>query len=152
MENTYLFVGRMVDPEVLLHLNAAKLAIADYDNLQEKYAGMQITVTLIFVVVGLLLLLAAIWSGLLLADRLVTPIGALIHAADRVRDGDLTARVPDTKRLKEFDYLAQSFNSMTSRIQSQRSELVAANRQIDNRRRLIETVLAGVSSGGYRGG
>lgn len=147
MVDAYLFVGRMVDPKVLQHLNAAKLAIEDYDNLQAKYSGMQITVTMIFVVVGLLLLLAAIWSGLLLARQLVNPIGELINAADRVRSGDLTTRIPNAKRLEEFEYLARSFNRMTHQIQSQREELIDANRQIDSRRRLIETVLAGVSSG-----
>lgn len=147
MTNAYLFVGRMVDPKVLLHLNAAKLAVEDYDNLQARYSGMQITVTMIFIVVGLLLLLAAIWSGLLLARQLVTPIGELINAADRVRAGDLTSRIPNEKRLEEFEYLARSFNRMTNQIQSQRDELIEANRQIDSRRRLTETVLAGVSSG-----
>ena len=145
--NAYLFVGRMVDPKVLGHLNAAKLAIEDYDNLQARYSGLQITVTMIFVVVGLLLLLAAIWSGLLLARQLVNPISELINAADRVRAGDLTSRMANVKRLEEFEYLARSFNRMTSQIQTQRDELIDANRQIDNRRRLTETVLSGVSSG-----
>ena len=36
---------------------------------------------------------------------------------------------------------------MTGQLQSQRDALIDANLQIDRRRRLIETVLAGVSSG-----
>ena len=147
MSDTYLFVGRMIDPNVLSHLSAAQLAIEDYDTLKSKYSSLQITVTMIFVVVGLLLLLAAIWSGLLLARQLVNPISELITASDRVRAGDLTSRVPDSKRLEEFEYLAASFNRMTSQIQNQRDELIEANRQIDSKRRLTETVLAGVSSG-----
>jgi len=145
--DAYLFVGRMIDPQVLRHLNAAKLAVEDYNNLQSKYSGMQITVTMIFVVVGFLLLLAAIWSGLLLARQLVNPISELINAADRVRAGDLSSKVDDTNLLEEFEYLARSFNRMTSQIQSQRDDLVEVNRQLDSRRHLIETVLAGVSSG-----
>ncbi len=147
MDDSYLFVGRMIDPKVLQHLNAAKLAVEDYDNLQSQYSGMQITVTMIFIVVGFLLLLAAIWSGLLLARQLVNPISELINAADRVRSGDLTSRVKDTDLLEEFEYLARSFNRMTSQIQSQRDDLIDANRQLEGRRHLIETVLAGVSSG-----
>ncbi len=143
----FLFVGRLVDPEVLSHLKSAKLAVEDYNNLQSQYSGMQITVTLIFVVVGLLLLLAAIWLGLLLARQLVNPIGDLVNAADRVRSGDLSARVQEEARLEEFEYLARSFNRMTEQIQGQRDELIEANRQIDRRRHLIETVLEGVSSG-----
>lgn len=147
-DNAYLFVGRMIDPEVLQHLQAAQLATEDYQNLQDRYADFQITVTSLFIVVGLLLLLAAIWSGLLIARELVNPIGELIKAADRVSAGDLTSRLSDdVRRLEEFDHLAKSFNRMTDQLQNQRTELLDANRQIDRRRLLTETVLAGVSSG-----
>ena len=145
--DAYLFVGRMVDLNVLEHLQSVKLAAEDYQNLQGKYSDLQITVTLMFVVIALLLMMAAIWSGLLLARQLVNPIGELIIASDRVRAGDLTSRLPETRRLEEFEYLAQSFNRMTSQIQNQQNELIEANRQIDRRRRLTETVLTGVSSG-----
>ena len=36
---------------------------------------------------------------------------------------------------------------MTHQLQSQQSELVEANRQLDQRRRFTETVLSGVSAG-----
>lgn len=144
----YLYVGRMVDPEVLSHLSAADMAVHDYNNLQARYSGMRITVLMLFVVVALLLLLAAIWSGLLLAKQLVNPIGELVLAADRMRAGDLSSRLPtEAGRIEEFEYLAKSFNRMTEQLQSQRDALIDANLQIDRRRRLIETVLAGVSSG-----
>ncbi len=145
--DTYLFVGRTVDPQVLSHLAATRKAVEDYADLQTRYSGLQITVTMIFVVVGLLLLLAAIWYGLILARKLVTPISTLITVSDRVRAGDLTARVPEHEMLEEFDYLARSFNRMTKQIQGQQGELIQANRQLDQRRRFTETVLAGVSSG-----
>lgn len=146
-DNTYLFVGRLIDPQVLLHLNTTQEAVDDYADLKAKFSGLQITVTMIFVVVGLLVLFAAIWFGLILARKLVRPIGELISASDRVRGGDLSVRVEEFKDLEEFDYLAKSFNRMTEQIQEQQTELIEANRQIDQRRRLIETVLAGVSSG-----
>ena len=105
---TYLYVGRMVDPQVLSHLSAADMAVHDYNNLQARYSGMRITVLMLFVVVALLLLLAAIWSGLLLAKQLVNPIGELVQAADRMRSGDLSSRLPtDTGRIEEFEYLAK---------------------------------------------
>ncbi len=145
--DTYLFVGRMVDPKVLSHLAATKEATEDYANLQARYSSLEVTVTMIFVIVGLILLMAAIWYGLILARELVKPIGMLISTADRVRAGDLTARVPEHKTLEEFDYLANAFNRMTKQIQEQQNELIDANRQLDHRRRLIEGVLTGVSSG-----
>ena len=145
--DSYLFVGRMVDPKVLNHLDQTREAVQDYARLQERYSGLQVVVTMIFVVVGLLMVLGAIWFGLLLARQLVTPISTLITTADRVRAGDLTARVPEQEKLEEFDYLARSFNRMTHQIEEQQGELIAANRQLDRRRRFTETVLAGVSSG-----
>ncbi len=146
-QDAYLFVGRMVDSKVLGHLSATAAAVEDYSDLQTSYAGLQITVTMLFVVVGLLMLLAAIWLSLVLARELVQPISELISTSDRVRSGDLMARVPEEKSFEEFEYLAKSFNRMTQQIQQQRDELINANRQIDMRRRLTESVLKGVSSG-----
>lgn len=143
----YLFVGRMVDPQVLSHLDATQKAAEDYANLQSQYAGLQVTVTMIFVLVGLVMLLSAIWFGLLLARQLVSPISALITASDRVRGGDLSVRVSEEESVEEFEYLGRSFNRMTKQIQEQQSELIQTNRQLDERRRFTETVLSGVSSG-----
>ncbi len=145
--DSYLFVGRMVDPEVLSHLNSTEEAVKSYQDLQSRYSGLQITVNMIFVVVGLMLVFVAIWFGLILARQLVAPISELVTASERVRAGDLNTRVPEFQGMEEFDYLGRSFNRMTTQIQEQQNELLTANRQLDRRRRLTETVLEGVSSG-----
>jgi len=145
--DSYLFVGRMIDPVVLSHLDATRTAAEEYAQLEGKYSGLQITVTMIFVVVALLLLLAATWFGIVLARQLVSPISKLISVSERVRAGDLTARIAESEQIEEFDFLARSFNRMTAQIGQQRDELVMANRQLDQRRRFTETVLAGVSAG-----
>ncbi|MGB4058289.1 MAG: PAS domain-containing sensor histidine kinase [Alphaproteobacteria bacterium] len=144
---TYLYVGRMVDAKVLSHVASTREASQDYEDLQDRYSSLQISFTMIFVVVGLVLLTLAMWFGLILARQLVAPISTLIQVADRVRAGDLSARVPDQESLQEFDYLAQAFNRMTKQIQEQQGELIEANRQLDSRRRFTESVLTGVSAG-----
>lgn len=106
-----------------------------------------VTITLIFITVAIMFLLAATWFGIILARQLVTPIGAMITAADRVRGGDLTARIKEGEQIDEFDYLAQSFNRMTVQLQEQRDAVMNANRQLDQRRMFTEAVLAGVTSG-----
>jgi two-component system, NtrC family, nitrogen regulation sensor histidine kinase NtrY len=145
--DSYLFVGRMVDPLVLSHLDATRDATSTYNILSEKNSGLMVTITMIFIVVALMFLLAATWFGIILARELVTPIGHMITASDRVRAGDLTARVEEGKQIEEFDYLAKAFNRMTFQIEEQRDELVHANRQMDQRRRFTEAVLAGVTAG-----
>lgn len=145
--DAFLLVGRAIDPTVLAHVNATRDASSVYTQLQGRYGGLQVAVTMIFVMVALLFLLVAIWMGIGLARQLVTPIGKLIETSDRVRGGDLSARMPEGSGIDEFDYLARSFNRMTGQMQNQRDELVGANRQIDQRRHFIETVLSGVSAG-----
>jgi two-component system nitrogen regulation sensor histidine kinase NtrY len=88
-----------------------------------------------------------VWVGLTFADSLATPIAHLIRAADRVRAGDLTARVPEIQEGSEIDSLSRAFNRMTDQLASQRAELINANNQLDQRRRFTEAVIGGVSSG-----
>jgi hypothetical protein len=68
-------------------------------------------------------------------------------AAERIRAGDLAARVPEGEKDDELVSLSRAFNRMTYQIQSQQRELIEANRQLDERRRFTETVLTGVSAG-----
>lgn len=145
--DTYLFVGRMVDPNVLSQIDKTRDAASAYTMLAQKNSGLMVTITLIFIVVAFMFLLAATWFGIILARQLVNPIGALIMASDRVRGGDLSARVEEGGQIDEFDYLASSFNRMTTQIQEQRNEVMNANRQLDQRRRFTEAVLAGVTAG-----
>jgi two-component system nitrogen regulation sensor histidine kinase NtrY len=98
-------------------------------------------------VVALLLLLAAVWLGLVFAKQLVQPVSELIEAAEQVRAGNLGARVREPNASDELSLLSRTFNRMTSQLASQRADLVEANRQVDKRRRFTETVLAGVSAG-----
>ncbi len=145
--DTYLYVGRMVEANVLNHLQTTREAVQKYDEMSAHYVGLRTTVTLIYIVVALVLLFSAIWFALVFARRLAQPIAALIEASDRVRQGDLTAHVSEQSGFEEFDYLARSFNRMTTQISDQRKELMSANRRIDERRQFTETILTGVTSG-----
>lgn len=145
----FLFIGRPVESRVLEHMDVTQSAVQEYRNLEEQRFTLQTRMAVIFVGVAVLLLLAAIWLGLNFASYLVAPISALIAAAERIRAGDLTARVPDSGLEPEDELvdLSRAFNRMTSQLESQRTELVEANRQLDLRRRFTEAVLAGVSAG-----
>jgi len=146
--DTYLFVGRLVEPKVLSHMEATEDAVKEYRDLAAHTSGIRIMITLIFVVVSLLLLMAAVWFGLNFATRLAAPISQLINAADRVRAGDLTARVIETGQGDdELSLLGRAFNRMIHQLETQRSDLIEANRQLDLRRRFTEAVLGGVSAG-----
>lgn len=148
IEDHYLYVGRFVEPRVLGHMERARGAVAQFENLELRRSDLQIQFLLIFSVVALLLLLAAIWVGLNVATRLSQPISVLITATEKIRTGDLSARVPEQDFSRdELGMLGRAFNRMTSDLSANQQELMNANQQIDARRLFTETVLAGVSSG-----
>ena len=144
---TFLYIGRFVDAAVVNHMARLSSAVNDYQALETRRSGIQITFTVLYVVVALLLLIAAVWVGLVFANRLIRPISALVGAAELVRSGDLSARVPEGEAGDEIAALSRAFNRMTGQLQAQRAELVEANQQIDNRRRFTEALLYGVSAG-----
>lgn len=145
--DAYLYVARRVDPRVLDHMKATGEAATEYEYLAGRFAGLQMSVTLIFIVVALLLLAGAAWVGLMFARQLVNPIEQLMNASEKVGQGDLLAFVSDRSDIDELNYLAKSFNRMTRELNQQRTELVAANQKLDQRRRFTEAILIGVSSG-----
>jgi two-component system nitrogen regulation sensor histidine kinase NtrY len=142
-----LLIGRPLDTTVLMHQQSVEKAVAEYVELDRNRSGLQITFVMIFAIAALLVLLAAVLIGLVLANQLARPIGRLIVAAERVRGGDLSTRVEEGAADEEIASLARAFNRMTNQLAAQRSELLQAYRQIDDRRRFTETVLAGVSAG-----
>ncbi len=91
--DAYLVIGRFIDPEVLAEIQRTEMAVAQYQRLEQSREGILITFVMIFVIVALLLLLAAVWMGLTLATHISRPISGLIAAAERARDGDLSVRV-----------------------------------------------------------
>ncbi|MFC0410564.1 sensor histidine kinase NtrY-like [Roseomonas elaeocarpi] len=142
-----LQIGRPVDSGVLEHMRATERAFAAYNQLDSNRSWLQITFAMIFAIAGLLVLMAAVLIGLVIANQIVRPIAGLITAAERVRGGDLSVKVQEGEHDDEVASLSRAFNRMTNQLAAQRSELMEAYRQIDERRRFTETVLSGVSAG-----
>jgi two-component system nitrogen regulation sensor histidine kinase NtrY len=143
----YLFVGRFIDAQVLGYMQQTQQVVSEYQELQTERGRIQFTSAALFGLVALLLLLAATWTGMAVADWLIAPIGQLINAADRVRTGDLMVRVSEGPSDDEITVLSRAFNRMATQLQNQRSELIEANQQLDGRRRFTEAVLSGVTAG-----
>jgi two-component system nitrogen regulation sensor histidine kinase NtrY len=143
----YLYVGRYIEPRVLSYVEETQRAADQYEEMESKRSGIQVTFALIYLMVAMLLLVGVVTYGIHFATQLAVPISRLAAAAEQVRGGDLTARVPVGERDDELASLSRAFNRMTYQIESQQGELREANRQLDERRRFTETVLTGVSAG-----
>ena len=142
--DVYLYVARSLQPEVVDHTRQIQAVVRDYQRLEDERYGIQITFVIIFILIALLVLLSAVWLGLQFANRIAYPIGGLIAAADRVRAGELAARVEEPPQDDEIGSLSRAFNRMTGQIHSQQQDLQDANLELDERRRFTEAVL-GVS-------
>jgi two-component system nitrogen regulation sensor histidine kinase NtrY len=106
MLGAFLYIGRFVDATVLNHMTRLSAAVSDYQALESRRSGIQITFTLLYVTVALMLLFAAVWMGLVFANRIIRPISALVGATERVRAGDLTVRVVEEEAGDEIAALS----------------------------------------------
>ncbi len=143
-----LYAARVSDPRTIsVQTERAETALANYRSLLTRARSLQLQFNAALLLVSLLIVGIAVWAALAVADRLVRPVAELVDAARKVAMGDLSARVADPRRNDEVGTLANAFNQMTGRLQEQNTALVTANDQLDNRRALIEAVMAGVSAG-----
>ena len=145
--DTYLYVIRPVNAQVLQQLRATRANVAEYQLLEQRRAGVQVAFGLMYVAMALTLLLSAIWIGMWFANRLVAPIRQLMGAAQQISEGNLDVAVNTKPADGDLAMLGSTFNTMTSELKSQRDALVGANSTLDERRRFMEAVLSGVTAG-----
>jgi two-component system nitrogen regulation sensor histidine kinase NtrY len=145
--DSYLYVARGVEPKVVGHLRQTQEGVAAYQELRRARGGLQLAHGLLYFMISLTALFAAIWVGLWFAGLFVAPIRRLISAAQEVARGNLRVEVPTLRGEGDLRRLSQNFNAMTKELQNQRTDLMDANSQLTERRRFMEAVLAGVSAG-----
>jgi two-component system, NtrC family, nitrogen regulation sensor histidine kinase NtrY len=146
-ENTFLYVARLLDPHVVAQVNETQASVAEYAEMESRRLGMQVSLALMFAVIGLTILMASILIGLNFANWLVAPIRRLMSAANLVSTGDLHVQVPVHQSEGDLAQLGETFNKMTQELRTQRDDLVNASDLIDSRRRFIEAVLSSASAG-----
>jgi len=143
----YLYVARSVSPGVLAHLQRTEESVDEYNRLRRSRGPLKLVHGIMYLMISMTALLAAIWSGMWFAGRFVAPIRRRIAAAQQVSRGNLGVELPERRGEGDLRRLSHTFNTMTREIKHQRDALVTANEQLIERRRFIEAVLAGVSAG-----
>jgi two-component system, NtrC family, nitrogen regulation sensor histidine kinase NtrY len=146
-DDTFLYVARLLDPNVVAQLSQTEATVAEYAELESRRLGIQVNFALMFAVIALTILMASVLIGLNFANWLVAPIRNLMGAANTVSTGDLNVQVPVHKSEGDLAQLGETFNKMTQELRTQRDELVNASDLIDSRRRFIEAVLSSASAG-----
>ena len=100
-----------------------------------------------------MVLFASTWLALYLSRLVTRPVVALAEATQEISRGNLDYRV-DIQAADELGDLVRSFNQMASELAASRrqietasSELGAANIELEQRRRHIETILESIPTG-----
>jgi two-component system nitrogen regulation sensor histidine kinase NtrY len=118
--------------------------------LRRPIRGIYLT---LFVMMTLMILVSATWTGLYLAKRITRPVQRLAAGAREIGAGHLDHRIePETR--DEFGQLVEAFNAMAGelatsqrKLEHSRRDLERKNLQLDERRQYIETVLERIATG-----
>ncbi|MDO1583896.1 sensor histidine kinase NtrY-like [Rhizobium oryzicola] len=143
---TFLYTIRAVDPKVMTAMRLMEDNRAEYQAMEAGRMSLQLAFAVLYLGFALIVLLAAIWTAIAVADRIVRPIRLLISAADAVATGNMNVVVPVRSADGDVGNLSRTFNKMISQIRSQRDEILEAKDEVDDRRRFIEAVLSGVTA------
>ena len=142
--DTFLYAARQIDPFAVEFPAQAIGLISLYEAYDSHRRNILIAFTTMYVLLALVFMLSATWTGLSFANRLVTPIRRLMAATNQVSAGNLYVQVPVNRREGDLATLGDTFNQMTSELRLQQNRIVAATQTLEERRAFTEAVLAGV--------
>ncbi len=126
--DTYLYISRNIDPEILRYLNETEQAVNFYYSVENSQTGIKVTFAIIYIIVVTLLLFLSTSIAITFASRLTKPIINLISASDAISKGALDVKVPNIESDEEFKLLNKNFNLMIDRLKKQQDKLLATER------------------------
>ncbi len=126
--DTYLYISRNIEPEILRYLNETEQAVSFYYSVENSQTGIKVTFAIIYIIVVTLLLFLSTSIAITFASRLTKPIVNLIGASDSISKGALDVKVPELDTDEEFKQLNKNFNSMIQRLKEQQDKLLITER------------------------
>ena len=126
--DTYLYISRNIDLEILRYLNETEQAVNFYYSVENSQTGIKVTFAIIYIIIVTLLLFLSTSIAITFASRLTRPIINLIGASEAISKGALDVKVPNIDYDDEFKHLNNNFNSMIDRLKKQQDKLLAAER------------------------
>ena len=143
----YLYLTREVDGTLFNLIDETQKTAVLYQQMENDRTAYLLNFAVLYFALALLLIVSSVLFALWFAERLSKPIGRLAAAANRVGAGELTTQVIEEEGDDEIAQLGRYFNQMTKQLKHQRDTLVRNTEQIEERRRLFDSVLSSVTSG-----
>ena len=126
--DTYLFISRNVNPQIVKYLKDTEQAVNFYYSVESKELGIKITFAIIYIIVVILLLFISCIVAISFAERLTKPIINLVKASQNISKGALDTKVPNIETDEEFLLLNKNFNNMIAKLKKQQDKLLVAER------------------------
>tara|TARA_A100001011_G_scaffold6413_1_gene7363 strand:+ start:2512 stop:4287 length:1776 start_codon:yes stop_codon:yes gene_type:complete len=126
--DTYLYVSRNIQPQLLQYLDDTQQAVNFYYTVENNRTGIKITFAIIYIIIVSMLLFLTIVLAISFAGRLTKPIINLITASKNISSGKLDSKVPEIESDEEIKSLNQNFNNMIDRLKRQQEKLLVAER------------------------
>ncbi len=126
--DTYLYISRNIDPEILRYLNETEEAVSFYYSVENSQTGIKVTFAIIYIIVVTLLLFLSTSIAITFASRLTKPIVNLIGASDSISRGALDVKVPELETDDELKQLNRNFNLMIEKLKEQQDKLLINER------------------------
>jgi two-component system nitrogen regulation sensor histidine kinase NtrY len=146
-------VTTIIPDSVSEDLAAVSRGSDQYQQMKMMKWPIQLSHLITLSIVALLIVFCATWFGFYLAKTLTIPIQELAEGTRRVAEGELNFKI-DRGTDDEMGTLVDAFNQMTRDLRSGKQQLELSarelrerNREIEQRRLYMETVLKNVSTG-----
>src|SRR6202040_3188378 len=140
-------------PNFLARLTAIQSPTREYNQEKQDLRALKRQMLLILLLFTVLLLSSVMWVALFLAKQVTIPIQALAEGTREISAGNFDYQVPEQAQ-DELGVLVRSFNTMTTQLRDNRSQidqftrnLQQAVQELERRRQLMETVLENIPTG-----
>src|SRR5208282_1864130 len=149
----YTVAGYRTSPNFLNRIKEIENYTRDYNQEKQDLRALKRQMLLILLLFTVLLLSAVMWVALFLAKQVTIPIQALAEGTREISAGNFDYQVPEQAQ-DELGVLVRSFNTMTTQLRDNRSQidqftrnLQQAVQELERRRQLMETVLENIPTG-----
>jgi len=148
-----VFVDYFIPMGLASRLSDITLTYEDYKKDNPLNYPIKSTYFAILLMVTLLILFSATWTGFYVAKRLTVPLEELSKGTEAIAHGNLDYQIP-ASGIDELAKFIESFNQMTRELRQNKQDIEATNANLKkmneemiHRRRYIEVLLESVQSG-----
>jgi two-component system nitrogen regulation sensor histidine kinase NtrY len=149
----YTVAAYRTSPKFLSRFTDIEKQTREYNQEKQNLRALKRQMLLILLLFTVLLLSAVMWVALFLAKQVTIPIQALAEGTREISAGNFDYQVPEQAQ-DELGVLVRSFNTMTTQLRDNRSQidqftrnLQQAVQELERRRQLMETVLENIPTG-----